>query len=454
MNPSSESPAPPPFGESQTLPPGTGNAFRFSFFNAVSFQIMMGAPIILYAKSLGASSTVLGIIAAFTPLMTIFQLPATRFLERYSYKRFVLMGWGLRTVFIFIVAAIPILGFLDNATKMALLLAALFLFNLLRGISSAAWLPWITALVPASVRGSYLSRDQTFMHAGCLFSLICSAIVMTGRVDDGDYLMVFLISAIGGSLSLFYIRRIPEVVAEDAVRRSAQRVPWREIITYPPFLRLVIFNLGFVLVVGSLGVFSVEYLREFPGFSVSKILLLSALSFIGALVTLQITGRFLDETGSKPVLFFAQVLFGVVILGWCLMAAQVIPAKEWLVGILTFLSGVASANFGVANTRISMATMPEMGRNHFFALFTVISSLGLGISPVAWGLLLDAIGSYEIVGDWFTAGRHSIYFAIIFLFNLGTFALIPLLYEPGRGMAPEPNLVYARLKRSSRHWQR
>ena len=48
-------------------PRGSFNAHWFSLFNAVSFQVMMGAPIIVYAKSLGASSTVLGIIAAFTP---------------------------------------------------------------------------------------------------------------------------------------------------------------------------------------------------------------------------------------------------------------------------------------------------------------------------------------------------------------------------------------------------
>ena len=62
---------------------------------------MMGAPIIVYAKSLGASSTTLGIIAAFTPLMTVFQLPAAQHLHRFGYRQFVLMGWGMRNVLIF-----------------------------------------------------------------------------------------------------------------------------------------------------------------------------------------------------------------------------------------------------------------------------------------------------------------------------------------------------------------
>ena len=167
-------------------PRGSFNAHWFSLFNAVSFQIMMGAPIIVYAKSLGASSTVLGIIAAFTPLMTVFQLPAAQHLERYGYRQFVLAGWGARSVLIFVAAAIPLVEIFDNATKLAALLTLLFFYNLLRGISSAALMPWFAHLIPEHVRGRFLSVDQLFMYAGCLVSLLVSALVMAGRSNLGS----------------------------------------------------------------------------------------------------------------------------------------------------------------------------------------------------------------------------------------------------------------------------
>jgi hypothetical protein len=78
-------------------PAGALNVNGFSFFNAVSFQIVLGAPVILFAKSLGASSFLLGTIAALTPLLNILQLLAARFFHRTGYKRFVLAGWGART---------------------------------------------------------------------------------------------------------------------------------------------------------------------------------------------------------------------------------------------------------------------------------------------------------------------------------------------------------------------
>ena len=48
-------------GTNDAFPPGLHNAFLFSSFNALSFQIVLGSPMILYAKSLDASATVLGI---------------------------------------------------------------------------------------------------------------------------------------------------------------------------------------------------------------------------------------------------------------------------------------------------------------------------------------------------------------------------------------------------------
>ena len=433
-------------------PRGSFNAHWFSLFNAVSFQIILGAPIIVYAKSVGASSTVLGIIASFTPLMTIFQLPAAQFLGRYGYKQFVLMGWSLRTIFIFVVTAVPVMFFLNDTSKLVVILASLFGFNLLRGIASAAWMPWIAALIPEKTRGRFLSVDQLFMHVGSLLALVVSAAVMTGHVEDWEYAMVFLVSALGATVSLVCIRKIPEVVATDVTRLSSQAVPWAEIVAYPPFRKLLVFNLIFMAVIGSLGVFTVEYLREFPKFEVSVVLYLSGVSFAGALVTLPFVGRLVDDAGSKPVMAGALGLFSAVILGWFFVAAGVLPCTMPVIAALNFASGVAGANFNLANVRIVMATMPEMGRNHFFALFTVITSLGLGAAPIVWGVSLDMIGTYEAVTGAFHWKRHSVYFLVLFFLNLFAMTFIRRLHE-ARG-SEAPGLVYGRLRRAGKLWYR
>ncbi|MDD5201175.1 MAG: MFS transporter [Terrimicrobiaceae bacterium] len=410
-------------------PRGAFNSHWFNLFNAVAFQVMMGAPIVLFAKSLGASSTVIGIIAAFTPLMTVMQLPAARFLDRYSYRQFVLNGWGLRTFFIFIVAIVPLLGFLDNTSKLAVLLATLFIFNLLRGISSAGWMPWIAAIIPEPVRGRFLARDQLFTFTGSLLALVASAFVMNGRVVPWEFSLVFLLSALGGTASLWFIQRIPDAPCGDTMSRSAHPVPWLAMLAHPPFLRLLGFNVLFMTVIGSLGVFTIEYLREYQKFEANLVLMLSGVAFVGPILSLMLTARIIDGVGSKPILRAALATFALVLLGWLLIAGGVLPCSVPIVMTLNFFTGLAAANFNVANLRITMATMPEMGRNHFFALFTVITSLGLGAAPVMWGVTLDAIGSYELVTGWFAWRRHSIYFAVLLALDLVALFAISKLVE-------------------------
>ncbi|MGB1790357.1 MAG: hypothetical protein ACPHP2_13425, partial [Limisphaerales bacterium] len=58
------------------FPDGVQSLFWFFFLNFLSCQIIMDSPIFLYAESLGASATIMGLIAGMTPLMVIFQIPA------------------------------------------------------------------------------------------------------------------------------------------------------------------------------------------------------------------------------------------------------------------------------------------------------------------------------------------------------------------------------------------
>src|SRR6185295_10790190 len=109
------------------FPPGMSNAFVFATFNALSFQIVLSSPMVLYARSLEASATVLGIIVGMMPLLVIFQIPAAAHIARVGYKKFVYAGWGTRVMFIFGIALVPLTGsFLDKGNRLGLLLVLLF----------------------------------------------------------------------------------------------------------------------------------------------------------------------------------------------------------------------------------------------------------------------------------------------------------------------------------------
>jgi len=191
-----------PAGDTPSFPPGLHNAYLFSVFNAFSYQIVLSSPMVLYAKTLGASATVLGIIAGMMPLLVIFQIPAATHIPRLGFKRFVFAGWGARVMFIFVMALVPLTGiFLKAESRLALMLALLFGFNLSRGISSCAWLPWITALVPAPLRGKYLARDAAVQSLASFITFLLAAGCLAGNPRSWQFAVLFVFSAVMAPLA-------------------------------------------------------------------------------------------------------------------------------------------------------------------------------------------------------------------------------------------------------------
>ena len=409
---------------------GIFNFHWFNFYNAICFQIIIGAPVVLLAKDLGANSVVLGIIAAFTPLMTVLQLPAARYLERYSYRSFALSGWALRSVFIAVVAVIPMLSSASREFRLSLLLGSLFFFNLLRGISTTAFLPWITTLVGSEIRGRFISVDHMFINSGSLVTMLFSAFLMSGSVEPLRYSLVIWVSVAGAAISLLYMRQIPDAAQERNSVESAVKVSLGEMAALVPFRNWMFFNLLFTLVAGGLSVFPVEYLKMQAHFSPSMIYLLSIGSFLGPLLFLQAVGRRVDHSGSRIFIRGAVLLFTVVLFLWFTMSSGVIPHDWKLVLILNLLGGTAMAIYNMANGHLWMAVVPETGKNHYFAVSMVILSIGSGVVPILWGCLLDALGGLDMTAGPFHLRRHSIYFLGIALIAVVSFFASRMLVEP------------------------
>ena len=84
--------------------------------------------------------------------------------------------------------------------------------------------------------------------------------------------------------------------------------------------------------------------------------------------------------------------------------------------------------FNLANTRLVMATVPAMGRSHFFALYTVVTSLVFGIFPIFWGILLDALGGWGAAWPPWQWNQYSLFYGA-----LATIMMAPWCSEPCLG---------------------
>lgn len=382
---------------SDGLPEGIHYAFLFQLFNSASFCLVIGMPMVLFFKSLGASATVLGIVQGLPALLVILQIPAARFVEQVGYRDFVLRGWIVRSVFVLLVAGVAAWpGSMDDMTRALATLFLLFCYNFSRGISTCGWLPWITQLVPERVRGRYVSLDQTCGFAAIVVTSVLAGLYLERFPGSQGFAVVFLASFLAALGSLYYLKRIPDVpVSEEARSRSREPVPWRAIWGYLPFQRIVLYNILVLLAWAGGGVVVVPFLRDTHAVSDALFMYLTAawgLVYIGAVYLL---GRWVDRTGSRPLLIHSTIWQLIHFGGWGAMAAGLIPFAWWSVGFQQVSWAVCFALFSLANTRLLMATVPALGRSHFFAIHSVITSLVAGFGPFAWGLVIDLLHGWS-----------------------------------------------------------
>jgi MFS family permease len=405
------------------------NAFLFQVFNTSSFYLIMGLPMMLYFKKMGASATVLGVVAALGALMNIFQIPAARFVERIGYRKFVLRGWMSRSLMIAGVALVVSLPLrVDQATRQILVLFLLFLFNIARGISLSGYLPWISAIVPESVRGRFLTMDQAASQAALLLTVALSAIYLQAVDSPAAFGALFAVSLVLAGLSLLYLKKIPDAPISPVAREGGEEVPWKAMLQHQPFLRLVIFHAIMMLALSGGGLIFIPFARDQLGCSDSKFMILHLIWGSVFVLTSLATGKMLDRVGSRPVLGLAAFIFGIHWLGWGAVAAHLLPFQWGPILFQQATAGIGLALYNSAHMRLLMATVPAMGRSHFFALFSVAASLVAGLAPLGWGLLTDALQTVKF-GTVFQVNQFVILYVTITLILIPAMVALRRIHE-------------------------
>ena len=380
-------------------------------------MIVMDAPIFLYAESLGASATVMGLIAGLTPIMVVFQIPAADHVSRIGYKRFITTGWTIRLVFVLPLIAVPLLHeSINQQSQLALVIGALFCFNLIRGIASTGWFPWITGLIPEKVRGRYLTREAAANNIGSLVALLIAALYLGANPDSNQFALLFAFSLVMGLVSLWFVHRVPDSPVTEENASNKQPVPWREILNHQPFRKLLWVSFTWAILVGGLLGFMVKFLKKGPDAMADDLVLYaSAVKFAGGLITIWFLHSRLDRLGSRPLMFLALGIWAVVVVVWIGMSGGKLPVHFWTVCSAYLVMGFAFATFYMSLTKLVMATVPEMGKSHFFALYSVVGSLAVGVFPIFWGILIDTLAAVDIFWMGLNWNQYSIYFTALLL---------------------------------------
>lgn len=399
-------------------PPAIRDYLGFNFFNFAAIPIFAGVPMLLFAKQLDGSDTLLGVIAAIPALAVLLQLPTASVIPFFGYRKLLLRCWIFSLFPACALVMLPVLPQqIDTGARIALLVICLGLFHGLRVVGTTGMWAWIMQLIPEEIRGKILSQEQMIIAIANLVVMFAFFLLIPPEPGPFFFSLIFASGIILLGLSYRLARKIPDMPVEKPPAHQAG-VPWLAMLKYAPFLRLITFSSIFCVGFSAMVVFWVPVLKDVVGTSDRTIFLMVGIGSLSSIVSMLILGKVIDGVGSRPVLHFCVGIVALHIMIWFAVASSLLPFHWSVIMALGMTSGFAIPGFSMAIIRLLMKTVPEMGRTHFFAMFNAINNLMMGLMPIVWGMLLDAVGNWSWVSGQIELNRYSIlYFFLIVIFG-------------------------------------
>jgi len=365
----------------------------FNVFNAVSWNLLVGIIITLFALRLGASPTFIGLMSA-TFYISLFLLPLGKiFARRFSIigvYSFTLIARSLCMILAVIAPFADYAGYRNIA--LLLIMLGVLLFHLMRGIGTIANNPVLSVLASGSDRGSYLTQIQILNSAIGMFGSFIIAMVLGMEPPIFIFSILLGTGVITGTISGFVIRRVPEPPRENDSRKTNLIDIFKDAFSQDHLRHFMFILFLVVLVSGVSRTFVIVYAREVFGHNDGLISLYSVFGGLGFLMAGMIVKFLVDRIGAKP-LFLVCVITGIVsILPIVFFPHAAVDNMTGTILFMVFLFFMLSFGFlgseGIAQTYFLALIPPEkildMGILYFF-IFGIAGATGSFLS----GLFID-----------------------------------------------------------------
>lgn len=368
-------------------------ALNFAFFNALTWQVGIGTPMVLFAERLGATTFQVGLAYAWVFLLTPVQILATVLLPRFGLKRVALSGWAARSVFLAAPMGLAVLAPATGRPWMVqVLIGSVFLFCLCRSIGASAMTAWFYGFLPVGARGRYFANDQLLAGLAGVGTLIACAVSFALLPIYPALLLQYAIAVVGSTLSFYSLRKLPDVERPPPVGlRDVARATPRHLFGRSDFRRFVWLAVWYAVVTTSIPPFAAYYLRVSAGFTPGRIMLFEVLRYGGTILGAWLIRRRIDATGAKPFFLLALGLTGIVAAFWWLHLRTGFGGVTALAAAY-FGTGLGAVCWAVANLNYLPKVIPADDRPLFLSLHGSATSFLGGLAPVGLGWWLKRGG--------------------------------------------------------------
>jgi hypothetical protein len=356
-----------------------------------------GTLLCAFAVALGASNTVVGLIAGVAPLFQVLQLPATALVERLRRRKAVAFTAAVAGRVLWLVVAAAALLPLGRG-RVAVLLAALGLRAAVNAYYICAQNSWMRDLIPDGSMGDFYARRMRASYlAGLLTGLAGGFLVdATGRLGAAPttgYAFLFVTAFVFGEAASLMMLRVPEpAMPPPTVARLAPRLmaPVRD----GNYRRFLLYLGAWNLTTGMATPLFTIYLLRRLGYPLAWVVLLEAAGKLAHLFTLGIWGRLADKHSSRAVVAAAQPLYWVSLLLWPVagLLGPATPLTLVLIAGIFVVNRTAAAGIGIGNNTLAMQLAPRGRATPYLAVRSLVMNPVTFIAPVLGGAAADLLG--------------------------------------------------------------
>lgn len=429
-----------------------GNSLRpfrmglaFGFFNAMTWQVALGTPLVLLAQALGATAFQVGLMYSFLFLMTPVQVFSTALLPKFGYKRMMLFGWGTRAFCLLAPIYLALLAPVEPEPWHArLLIASIFLFALLRATGNCAFIPWMYSILPDKIRGRYFAVEQIYSGVSGVGTLLfCSFMFWVAPLFQA-FVWQYAVALLGALLSWYALARLrdgprPEAMDLNMVLREGPAICLRP----GPYRRFLVLSVAFAVTSAPLPAFAAYYLRVERGLDPSTIIIFTTLQYLGAISGALFTRNIIDRAGPRVFFALALVLYSIVAFAWWSFLRTGTELVMLLLGVY-FLHGVAASTWMSANLNYLPRLCTERDRPLRVSVHGATTALLAGLSPILLGRILQA----DSGGAAINATAFQGYFLFVIAMQLILLSNVPRL-EAAKGES-EPIVLIGAIGRPIR----
>jgi len=368
-------------------------ALAWGVFGSMWANTVSGAPFAAYARKLGATTLVYGLMASLPFLGTLAQIPGAYIVER-TRRRKPLFVWSclIARASWLVAAALPWL-FADAGPRVVGLMAVVFLSAALGNLGSPGWLSWFGDVVPARTRGKYIGVRARLATLMGMIAALAAGYALDRSSAYWMYTVVLGVAALLGvsdTLLLFGVR-------EPHMTGSADPPRLMNIVLGPlrdePFRRYLAYAASSALCQWIIAPFVWLFALEYLGLGkLTANLYLMVLPLAAMTVLFPLWGGLVDRYGCRPTLTLSWIGMSIFPVAW-FFATPV--GNEWL-AIVGVVTGAFSAGMQVAEFDLMFSMTPAEQRSAYLASVAVASGLAATVAPAVGGAVGQALRGLDV----------------------------------------------------------